>query len=869
MNHGAEHSRDGGEAQPQQDTAQATANTSTATNTAAGADAAVETAIEQAKTAAARAGVDTGTFLAQTAGGAKHGATSWSFRLGELQSAASIGEIEAALEEIEGVRAKIVYETHMAWVTAPGKVDPRDLIAVFDAAGVTAQLSESSLQRRMAWADVEEGRHTRALRRHRRRNAAKALAEQVQRHAPAAVSEAEVSNVLFTARALVTKRRLWVSAVFTLPVLLISFYQQLQFDYWQWVLMVLSMPVVFYGAWPFHRACIAGWRRGMSALDAPSSLAIMSAWLWTVVMMLFTAIGEPTYRANPLWTTIDPTRFAGGVLFFDVACGMTLILLAGRLFVRKSRVSLVEQFRRFRPDPATEVEVVRKNRKTGEITHTHTKLQKLNVGDDVLVPAGSIVPVDGRVIGGASTLKAGLIGIPKYEAKVGSTVLAGSLNQTAQLKVRVEHTGHRTWVAAVLHWVISSQHFQTQAEGIATRAASNLVPISLTVAGVNFALWALVTNNLNQAFATTLAVLGAVAPLSIAVSATIAVRQGIEGAARAGVLIRDGAALKALSRADTVIFNRVGALSDGEMHVESITAARGENPDMVIRVAAALAMESDHPVSRALVRAARESRDAVHDPNIPTWLEASHLEIDDEGDFHATITIDERPTEAILWRPKNLSDLTGRLAAAAVAGGSPLVVRWKGVDRGVVTLHDDPKPDALEAVDALEGLGVETMMLSRDTYPVARRYGDSVGVSHVLAGVQPASKAQTVRGVRAHGAQVAMVGDTSVNACFQVANVGILSGALKQVKNPSEMEQLAADVVILGSEVTPIPKLVRFARRLQRLVKINLLTAWVYHIVVLVLAVAGVLHPMLATVCMLGITLAIEFRSQRARALLA
>lgn len=826
----------------------------------------VDAAIEQAKSAAALAGVDTEVFMAQPLSGGE-GTTSWSFTLEGLCDAASIGKLEAALEEIDGVRAKIVFASQMAWVSAPASLDPRELIAKFGAAGVRAELTESSLRRRLAWADVEQGRAKRVQR--RRRRPSTRVSSVVARKVVRPAREAEVANVLFTARALVTRRRLWVSVLFSTPVLLMSYFTSLQFDYWQWVVAGLSAPVVFYGAWPFHRAMLAGWRRGLSALDAPSSVAILLAWCWTVAMLVFTAMGEPSYRANPLWTTIDPTLFADGVLFFDVACGMTVILLAGRLFVRKARMSIIEQFQRFRPDPAQEVEVVRKNRKTGEITHTSTKVHNLHVGDDILVPRDAIVPADGRVVGGASTLDAGLIGLPRTEVKVGSPVLAGSVNRGETLKVRVEHTGHGTWVASVLQWVTNSSQHQTQQEATATRSASTLVPITFAVAAVNFVLWALVTSNLNQAMATTLAVLAAVAPVAIAVSASIAVRQGIEGAARQGVLIRDGATIRALARIDAVIFNRVGALSDGTMHVESVTAARGEDPDLVIRVAGALAMESDHPVSRALVRAARESRDGVHDPQIPTWIEATHLEIDEDGDFHATITLDERPVEAVLWRPRNLSDLTGRLAAAAVAGGSPLVVRWKGVDRGVITLHDDPKPDALEAVDAIENQGIETMMLSRDTYPVARRYGDSVGVSHVLAGVQPGHKAQTVRAVRAYGREVAVVGDPSINQCFQVANVGILIGALRNTTNPSDLDTLPADVILLSSHVLPIPKLLKFARRMQRLIKNNLITAWTYQTLVLGFAVAGVLHPMLATVLMLGITLLIEFRSQRARALLA
>ena len=156
-------------------------------------------------------------------------------------------------------------------------------------------------------------------------------------------------------------------------------------------------------------------------------------------------------------------------------------------------------------------------------------------------------------------------------------------------------------------------------------------------------------------------------------------------------------------------------------------------------------------LSRVLVRAARELRDSSSNSSIPGWIEVSQIEVDELGSFTGLIEIpmkdseghvENRSVEAKLWRPRNLSDLQGRLAAAAVSDGTPIVVRWKGKDRGVITLRDDPKPDATSSVDQLEAMGIETMMLSRDTYPVARRYGDSVGVSHVLAGIQPGQKEQ-------------------------------------------------------------------------------------------------------------------------------
>lgn len=859
----------------------------------------VDSAIDAAKEAAAVAGVLTASGETVDPDEAErealyNGRTSFAFELSGLEHAAAIGEIEEALESLAGVKSRIVYSSQMAWITALRNVEIAAIVDIFAAFGITATLTESSLQRRLAWSDVEEGRHSRLSRQYRRRRRylaarlalrKKHLQEEQRNfeiarkagfldHSERHAEREEPIDVLFTAPTLVTRPRLFVSLALTLPVLLLTYVPDFQFDYWQWVVALLTLPVVSYGAYPFHRALAGGLRRGMSALDGASSVAILLAYVWSVIVLVATSVGDPSYRVNLEYNALMPSSFENSPLFFDVACGTTLFLLAGRLIVRRTRTSLLDQLAQYKPCPTATAKVVVKKRTTGQITEKDTPVQKLNVGDDIIVPPGEIIPVDGTVIGGSSTVDASALGLDPIIAKVNGKVYAGCVNGERALKIRVASTGHRTWLAAVSRWVSAASINQHHSDVVATKTASVLVPLAMLIAPVNFAIWALITNNVYQAFATTLAVLGCVAPVALAVSASVAMRQGIEHAARRGVLIRAATTVRRLDRVDTIIFNRVGALSDGEMNVETVTADRGENPDLVLRVAGALALESDHPVSRALIRAARESRDHSFDDTIPGWIEVSHFEIDELGSFMGMVEIpyptpsgkiEMRTVEAMLWRPRNLSDLTGRLAAAAVSGGTPLVVRWKGKDRGVITLHDDAKADATWSVDELEAMGIETMMLSRDTYPVARRYGDLVGVSHVLAGIQPNNKAQTLRSVHNHGATVAMVGDSSVNSCFKVASVGIFLGAMNSLPTPEDLEQTAADVVILGSQTSPIPWLFAGARRLNRLINTNFLFAWTYNGVALVAACAGILHPMLATVLMLASSIFIELRSTKGR----
>lgn len=813
---------------------------------------------------------------------------SYAFELEGLTSAPDIAVIEAALEAVPGVRARIVFPKATAWITAPDTVDPDELAAVIEGFDVRATLTDASLRRRYMHPDPTDrpSRRPRRLPWKYRRHL-----EDEERHLERArragflgdsedrlrlAESAQPRDLLFTARDLLTPRRLLVCVVLAVPVLLMSYFRELQFGGWQWLTLGLSLPVVTWGAWPFHRAMVGGARRGLTALDAASSVAIIAATIWSVVMLLFTSAGDMGWQSQPQWFAFQHQRIADGELFLDVACGMTMLLLAGRLLTMRTRVSLLEEMEEHRPRSHHPVEVVPRHRTAGGVEKL--PLQEINVGDDIIINAGELIPVDGKVVGGSCTINRGLIntgGRDLERVKVNSYVYAGSRNLDGRIKVRVVHTGHRTRLAAIHRWVSDANIKQHRSTLLSTRTAAMLIPAALGLAALDFVLWVLIAGNFNAAFATSLAVLASVAPVALALSPALAIRHGIEAAVRNGILIRDGATVRSTEMIDTVVFNRVGTLAGADMVVESVTAARGENPELVLRIAGALAMESDHPVSQALVRAAREARDTgAGGEDIPHWIDVAHAEIDAEGNFTGLVelpgvasdgTVTRTQVEAVLWRPRTMSDLGGRLAAAVVSGGTPLIVRWKGKDRGVISLHDSVKDDAEEAVEQLEDMGIETVMLTRDTYPVARRYADRIGVSQVLAGIAPARKPHTVRSIHTQGATVGMVGDSSVLPTLRVADIGILMGDDDETDHITLSGHDGVDIIVLRRDVSAIPQLIAQSRRVCRIIDQNIIFAWGYNAVALLASVAGVLHPMAATVLMLGSSLLIEARSNSAR----
>ncbi|MBV7294549.1 HAD-IC family P-type ATPase [Corynebacterium sp. TAE3-ERU12] len=792
--------------------------------------------------------------------------TSFGMVVTGMTEAMDAAAAEEALQEIPGVTATVVYDTGRAWITAPDVVTPDQLIDVLDEQGLTAYLTRSSLRRRATRLDTKP----------RRRPAVPAAAQQLAadrtRRQEAALREASGGGeVLFTARELVTRLRFIVSLILTIPVIALSLYSKWQFDGWQFVVAGLSTVVVLWGAWPFHRAMVGALRRNMSALDEASAVAILGAWLWSMGQLVFTDARHFGFHNEPTWFAFNYDRSISGELFFDVACGVTVLLLGGRLLTRYNRVRSGALIRALRIPSDRVVTVVRKSGPSAKPRKRRVTISELNIGEDLLVPPGQIIPVDGAVIGGSSPVDASLVGgSPEpEEVKVGSKVWAGSVNHGATLKIRVHRTGSKTRAAMLLRWVRRAIREEDAAHQTAVRAASTLVPVALGLAVVAFGVWWLITGTPGGAFSVALSTLACVAPVALAMSTSIVLRLGILAGAHEGILLRNAETVRTLAEANAVMFNRVGTLTEGEMHVVTIAPAPGENPELVLRVAGALVMESDHPTSMAIVKACRQARDADSTSDgIPHWIEIRQATITDSGSFtgqvdipvqHADGSVDLRTVEASIWRPRDLTALDERTAVAALSGGTPLVVSWRGKTRGVITVAQEVKPDAVDAVDELEAMGVDTIMITRDAYPVARRLADRLGISRVMAGVVPSQKAGAVRTIRSGGETVVMVGGADVSDSLRVADIGLL---MDDDDSAATRDLNSTDVVSLRKTVCSVPQAIVLARKIRATMDSNILIAWIYNVVALVASVCGLLPPLMAAVSMVAAGLWIEWRSR-------
>ncbi|MCP1388046.1 HAD family hydrolase [Corynebacterium sp. TA-R-1] len=836
---------------------------------------ALTSSIEQAREAARLAGIEPDSAWLADEGYSRANA-SYAYELTGLQDGPQLADIEEALEATPGVLAQLNYSSSMAWITAPAELDPERLEDVFQAFGVTATMTDATLRRRALRGEMERRSPRLSTRgmsgriRKRRKHAQEEItAAREAGFVRRATRSASNSDVLFTARDLVTPTRLVMAIVLSLPVIVLSYGPALQFPGWQWLCFALATPVALWCALPFHRAMAGGVRRGMSALDGASSIAVLAAYVWSAAALLFTGAGEIGWTSSGGWM---PTRRGEDIeLFLDVACGVTMLLLVGRYNTKRVGERLVDRMERLTPPAETEYTVTRR----GKHTEESLPISEINRGDDVQLGRGAIVPVDGEIIGGTALVSHLLFDDPTHtKVKVGDRIAAGSRVERGNLKVRADRTGHATRWAEVSRWVADATKRQNAATMLSTKSAGMLIPTAYVLAVLDFGLWLLFTGDYNAAFSTALAILAVIAPVALAISPALATRNGIEAAARNGILVRDGTTLRNLDDVDTVVFNRVGTLVEREMTVETVTAARGEDSELVLLVAAALLVESNHPASRAIVAAAREAKGF----GLPWRVEPESSNIHADGRCEGRVIVrpaanhhekagEEQTTylDAVLWRPTNLSRLSGRLAMAATTGGAPIVVRWKGKDRGVITLHDPAKGDAIEAVDRLEAMGVNTVMLTRDTYAVGRRFADMMGITSVLAGITAQDKPGAVRQLHTRGANMAVVGTASVMDVVAVADVGIIYAEDEFFDRGFKRAETVADVVLIRDDVSAVPQVIEHGRRVSRIIDSNMIFANLYNVVAVGLAAFGVMPPMGATLLMLGSSLIIEYRSINAR----
>jgi P-type Cu+ transporter len=603
------------------------------------------------------------------------------------------------------------------------------------------------------------------------------------------------------------RRRLVVSAALSLPVVLLAMAPPLRFTGWEWVSLALATPVVVWGGWLFHRAAVVNLRHGTTTMDTLISLGTAAAYCWSLTALVFDT---------------------GAEIYLEVASGVTTFLLAGRWLEKRARRKAGAALRALMELGAKDAAVLRDG-----VEH-RVPIADLRIGDRFVVRPGEKVATDGVVESGTSAVDASTMTGESVPVDVGpgAPVAGATVNTFGRLVVRATRVGSDTQLARMARLVEEAQHGKTQAQRLADRISGVFVPAVLALSLVTLGGWLATGADAATAFTAAVAVLIVACPCALGLATPTALMVGTGRGAQLGILVRGPEVLEATRRIDTVVLDKTGTVTTGELSLVDVVAAEGEDAAVVRRLAGAVEGASEHPVGRALAGPAPHP--AVH----------GFRNLEGRG---VRGSVDGQ--DVVVGRPELLAEegllvpaeVSAALARARAGGRTAVVAGWDGRARGVLEVADAVKESSAEAVRRLRSLGLEPVLLTGDAEEVARAVAAEVGIDRVVAGVLPEGKAVAVRELQAEGRVVAMVGD-GVNdaAALATADLGIAMGT------GTDAAIAASDLTLVRGDLRVAADAVRLARRMTATIKGNLFWAFAYNVAALPLAAAGLLTPMVA-----------------------
>ena len=696
--------------------------------------------------------------------------------------------------------------------------------------------------------------------------------------------------------------RIIYAAILGVPIFLISMFPSFQFPNWGWVVAVLTAPVAFWCAAPFHRAALINARHGSSTMDTLVSLGVVVAYFYSLAQLLMNpAVTAHVHHAGGSFWSMFTGHHAP--LYFDSASMVTLFLLIGRAIEHRTRHRSSEALRTLLSMGAKEATLLRTD-KQGVTKQVQVPVEDLMPDDLFLVRPGEKIATDGVVVEGTSAVDASLLtgeSVP-VEVRPGDAVTGATVNTSGSLTVRATRVGTETTLAKMGELVASAQETKAPIARLADRVSAVFVPVILTIAALTLVGWWLISGDGAAAFNAAVSVLVVACPCALGLATPTALLAGTGRGWQLGILIRNAQVLEATSTVDRVVLDKTGTVTTGEMSVafygtfgdyESAGDLSGISPESadsknerslsVLRDAAAVEALSEHPIARAIAGFAREQGVLAEGASAPSVSDFEGV----PGGVRGVLSGAGEGAESgasqlvVVGTPEYLQAAGAQLSEAQLAlldqarrAGLTTVVVARGEAPngeapnstpdpqpvGMISVADTPKPEAAETMAQLRELGLEPILLTGDAPQVAQAVASQVGISadNVYAGVTPEGKSQVVRQLQEAGHRVAMVGDGVNDApALALAELGIAMGS------GTDVAAEAADIVLTRSDIASVVTALRLSRATLRTIKSNLFWAFAYNTVAIPVAVAGLLNPMIAGAAMAFSSVFVVLNSMR------
>lgn len=720
-----------------------------------------------------------------------------------MTCAACAARIEKQLNELDGVEAAVNYATETATVVFAAKVSSSELISAVEAIGYAADIRTAE--------SVDESLDDKLA-------------------------------------------RLWVRLIvcvaLSIPVVLISMISALQFDQWQWVAGGISLPVVTWGAWPFHRAALINMRHGAASMDTLISIGVTAATAWSVWALVWGDAGDSEMVGMAAMSN------ASSHVYFEVAASITAFILMGRFLETRAKFKAGDALRALLTLGAREAVVMRDG------VEKTIPASVVRIDDLMVVRPGEKFAADGVVVEGRASIDTSTMtgeSVPE-EVGPGDSVRGATININGRIVVRATRVGKDTQFANMAKLVRDAQATKAPVQRIADRVSAIFVPVVILISIGTLAAWLWLGDDVAKAFSSAVAVLIIACPCALGLATPTALMVGAGRAAQMGIIIKGVDVLQSTRRIDTVILDKTGTVTTGRMELIDVVCTEGNTREKVLQLAGAVEYASEHPIGKAIARGAVDAGVVLSAvTSFETFIGLGATGVVDG--IVVTVGREELLRRNLVIVPAILREA---LLAARLSGHTAVIVAWSGTAQAVCVVADQPKPTSAQAVVALKKMGLAPVLVSGDNPDTARAIAMQVGIEtddhHLYAGVLPEEKVQIVKDLQARGYAVAMVGD-GVNdaAALAQADVGISMGG------GTDAAMQASDLTIVSGDLRLVADAIRLSRATLHTIKANVFWAFAYNAAAIPLAAAGAMNPMWAGLAMASSSVFVVTNSLRLR----
>jgi len=618
-------------------------------------------------------------------------------------------------------------------------------------------------------------------------------------------------------------RRLAIAAALAVPTMALSMadlaFPALMEAAWRpYVLFALASPVQLWAALPFYRGALSAARHRRADMNTLVVLGTTTAYLVSVAATFFSGLFDSL--------GLEPRQY----LYYDTATAIVALILVGRYLEARARAHTSDAVRSLAALGAKSARVRRRGGAEEDVP-----IEKLVVGDVVVVRPGETVATDGLIVAGSSGVDESMVtgeSLP-VEKRAGDDVTGGTLNRSGTFRFRVTRVGADTLLAQIVRMVEEAQGSKAPIQRLVDRVAAVFVPVVLVVAFASALAWLAFGPHPSFGYALTafVAVLIIACPCALGLATPTAIIVGTGRGASRGILVKSADALEAAKAIDVVAFDKTGTLTVGRPRVTDYLSCAGIGEDEVLRLLAGAELRSEHPLAAAVVEAARERGLSVAEPESFEALpgEGVHARVDGRDVWIGT------PDLARAHGFAELGD--GMVSHHQAAGKTVLVGTIDGEPGAVLAVADVVKASAKEALAEVKRMGLRTLLVSGDARRTAQAIARELGIDDVRAEVRPGAKADLVAQLQREGHRVAMVGDGVNDApALARADLGIAIGS------GTDVAIATADIVLVGGDPRGVPRALRLARRTLATIRENLFWAFAYNVALIPVA-AGVLYP--------------------------